>query len=468
MTGGTRPRKPVVSGSSWVDDRNALLLTDLYELTMAQAYWSGGMQDRAVFSLFVRRLPEERNYLLACGLDPVLAYLEALHPSGEVLRFLRESGFEPLFVDWLADLRFTGDVWAVPEGTPVFAGEPILEVEAPLPEAQLVETFVLNQIHLQTVLASKAARVTAAAGGRPVVDFGLRRMQGADAGLKSARAFYIAGVDATSNVLAGYVYGIPVRGTMAHSYVQAHEDELAAFRAFVRSFPDSTLVVDTYDTVEGVRNVVRLSRELGDGFRVGGVRLDSGDLGALAREARAILDGAGLHAVQIFASGGLDEWEIRGLVERGAPIDGFGVGTSMGVSMDAPTLDMAYKLVSYAGRGRVKLSPGKHTLPGRKQVFRVDGPDGSARDVIALADEDVRGRPLLRKVMERGVRLPGGRESLETARERAAREVRALPERLRRLEAADPGYGVDVSAALAEERDRVERRITDATGERMT
>ena len=272
----------------WVDDENVALLTDQYELTMAQAYWAEGLNKRAVFSLFVRRLPASRNYLLACGLDTVLGYLEGLHVSAQAVAHLGSTGvFERGFLDWLGHLRFTGDVWAMPEGTPLFAGEPLLEVEAPLIEAQLVETFLLNQIQFQTVLASKAVRVKAAAGERAVVDFGLRRMHGADAGLKAPRAFHLAGVDATSNVLAGQMFGIPVSGTMAHSYVSAHEDEMAAFRAFVRSFPESILLVDAYDTIAGVRNVVRLAEELGTDFRVRGVRLDSGDLGALARDAVA-------------------------------------------------------------------------------------------------------------------------------------------------------------------------------------
>jgi nicotinate phosphoribosyltransferase len=453
---GAGTRSPTTRRDS-APERDVALLTDQYELTMLQAYRAEGMHERAVFSLFVRSLPEQRNFLLACGLDAALAYLETLHFSPDALAHLASTGtFDAGFLKWLGGLRFTGDVWAVPEGTPVFGEEPLLEVEAPLPEAQLVESFLMNQIHAQTVLASKAVRVKTAAGPRTVVDFGLRRMHGADASLAAARAFHVAGVDATSNVLAGRVYGVPVAGTMAHSYVQAHDDELSAFRAFARAFPETILLVDTYDTLEGVRNVVRLARELGDGFRVRGVRLDSGDLGALARDARRILDEAGLRRVEIFASGGLDEREIARLVRSGAPIDGFGVGTAMGVSADAPSLDLAYKLTAYAGRGRTKLSPGKRILPGRKQVFRVEGEDGrAAYDVLAGTGESLPGRPLLRKVMEGGRRLPAGVETLERARRRAREEAARLPERLRALDPADPPYRVRISDVLARDAERV-------------
>ncbi|HEX2163903.1 MAG TPA: nicotinate phosphoribosyltransferase, partial [Thermoanaerobaculia bacterium] len=339
---------------------------------MAQAYWRGGMDGEAVFSLFFRRLPPRRNYVLACGLGDALRYLERLTFAPHRERLAALGLFAPGFLDWLAEVRFAGDVWAVPEGTPVFADEPLVELAAPIAVGQLAETFLLNQLHFQSVVASKAARVVTAADGRPVVDFGLRRMHGTDAGMKAARAFHVAGVAGTSNVLAGAVYGMPVSGTMAHSWVQAHDDELAAFRAFAALYPETVLLVDTYDTLAGVEKVAVLARELGDGFRVRAVRLDSGDLAELAKRSREILDAAGLERVEIFASGGLDEDSVAALVAAGAPIDGFGVGTRMGVSQDAPTLDAVYKLTSYAGRGRMKVSPGKETLPGRKQVFRVE------------------------------------------------------------------------------------------------
>ncbi|MBI4539560.1 MAG: nicotinate phosphoribosyltransferase [Gemmatimonadetes bacterium] len=435
--------------SPWVDEGNAVLLTDLYQLTMLQAYWREGMMREAVFTLFVRRLPEARNYLLACGLEDALRYLETLGFSDEAIQHLATfPQFTAEFLEWLRGFRFTGDVYAVPEGTPVFGEEPILEVVAPLPQGQLAETFVMNQIHLQTLLAAKAARVVRAADGRAVVDFGLRRVHGTDAGMKAARAFYIAGVRATSNVLAGHAYGIPVAGTMAHSYIQAHEREMDAFRAFASLYPETILLVDTYDTVEGVRKVVELARELGDGFRVGGLRLDSGDLAALAFEARRILDEAGLQRVELFASGGLDEYQVAEIVARGAPITGFGVGTRMGVSADAPALDIAYKLSAYAGSGRLKLSPGKHILPGRKQVYRVEEGGRAVRDVITRADERHPGRPLLRKVMEKGRRLPEGKVTLEEAREHARSEIARLPERIQAVAPAQLPYPVELSQGL--------------------
>lgn len=444
-----------------IDRENATLLTDQYELTMLQAYRAEGMNEPAVFSLFARRLPEHRNYLLACGLDTVLDYIEHFRFAESARAHLASTGrFGVEFIDSLADLRFTGDVWAIPEGTPVFPDEPLLEVEAPIAEAQILETFVMNQIHMQTVLASKAVRVKAAAGARTVVDFGLRRMHGTDAGLKAARAFHVAGIDATSNVLAGKIYGVPVTGTMAHSYVQAHDDEIDAFRAFVREFPETVLLVDTYDTLEGVRKVIRLAEELGDDFRVRGVRLDSGDLGELAKTSRRLLDEAGLDDVEIFASGGLDEFGIRRLVADGAPIEGFGVGTGMGVARDAPALDIAYKLTGYAGRGRLKLSSGKGTLPGRKQVFRQEDEHGRARrDVVGRADESLPGRPLLRKVMEEGRRLPAGTEDLERLRRRTSEELQRLPERIRTLDDADAPYEVDISAELERYTELVTRQV---------
>jgi len=427
---------------------------------MLHAYWREGMNDEAVFSLFVRRLPEERNYLLACGLDDALRFLEDLRFSRESLDYLGTLPyFSNEFLGWLENLRFRGSVYAVPEGTPLFGHEPLLEVVASLPEAQIAESFLMNQVHFQTVVASKASRVVTAAQGRSVVDFGLRRMHGADAGLKSARAFHIAGVSATSNVLAGQVYGIPIAGTMAHSYIQAHESEIEAFRRFSDLYPETILLVDTYDTLEGVQNVIRLSRELGNGFRVGGIRLDSGDLADLARRSRAVLDEAGLGRLTIFASGGLDEHEIARLVKEAPSIDGFGVGTKMGVSEDAPALDMAYKATAYAGRGRLKLATGKKILPGRKQVFRIEERGEAVRDVLARHDEALTGRPLMKKVMEAGKRLPAHVESLEAIRENRAREIALLPARLRALSPATPLYPVEVSEELQRYQDRIASKV---------
>ena len=339
-----------------------------------------------MFSLFVRCVPERRNYLLACGFEvDVLAFLRRSASINQPSHIWSRSAVSRTgSLRHLEGLRFTGDVFAVPEGTPIFGDEPLVEVEAPIAEGQLVEAFVMNQIHLQTVLASKASRIVEAAGGRQVVDFGVRRMHGVDAGLKAARAFHIAGVDATSNVAAGQAYGLRVVGTMAHSYIQAHDDEYRGVpRAFARLYPDTVLLVDTYDTLDGVRKVIDLARELGPAFRVTAVRLDSGDLGVLVVNARRMLDEAGLPHVEIFASGGLNEDEIARLIAMGAPIDGFGVGTDMGVSRDVPALDMAYKLVETPVKSRLKLSTGKALLPGRKQILpcrRAASPSATCSD----------------------------------------------------------------------------------------
>jgi len=435
--------------SGWVNDGNAAMLTDLYELTMLQSYFDHGMNGVAVFDLFMRRLPPGRNYLIACGLEHVLHYLETFSFSADDLSYLRSlNRFSNSFLEHLGRMRFTGDVHAVAEGTTVFPNEPIVEIVAPICEAQIVETFVINQIHLQSLAASKAIRVVTAAEGRPVIDYGLRRMHGADAGLKMARAFYIAGVNATSNVLAGKTYGIPVSGTMAHSFVQAHDSEYDAFSQFNETFPEATILVDTYDTLEGVRHVIRLARERGPAFRVGAIRLDSGDLVTTAKQSRQLLDDAGLTKVKIVASSSLDEYVIDGLLRAGAPIDGFGVGTHMGTSADSPFLDAAYKLVEYDGKPRVKLSPGKLSLPGRKQVFRqvVDGI--AAEDVIGGHDEDLTGQPLLEPVMTGGRRRRPA-PSLDELRAHCRESVRQLPLSLLGLKIADPAYRVEVSPGLS-------------------
>ena len=441
------------------DDPNAALFTDLYELRMARSYFEHGVEAIAVFDLFVRTLPPQRNYLIAAGLDDVLRYLEGFAFSSDALQQLAVMGeFPEAVIERFASMRFTGDVYAIPEGTPIFGGEPIIEVVAPLPEAQLVETYLINQIHFQTAIASKGARVVDAAQGRPITDFGARRAHGTDAAMKAARALYIVGVAATSNVLASRTYEIPAAGTMAHSYVQAHESELEAFRNFVHTYPETTLLVDTYDTSNGVRNVIRLAEELGDAFAVNAIRLDAGDLAQLAREARALLDAAGLAAVQIIASGGLDEHSIAALVAADAPIDRFGVGTQIDVSADAPTLDAVYKLVEYAGDPRSKLSPGKATLPGRKQIFRDSTAGVITRDVLALQDEKLDGAPLLHPVMRSGRRLPAGDLTLARTRDYAEQQREALPPALRALEPSGAAFPVDVSAALHAEQRRVARQ----------
>lgn len=430
------------------------VFTDLYELTMAQAYHREGMDGTAVFDLHVRHLPSDWNYLVACGLASAVAAVEHLSFSSEDLDYLtEEEDFDDDFLDRLADLSFTGRVHAIAEGTPVFPYEPVLQVEAPILEAQLLETVLLNQMHLQTLLASKAARVAEAADGRTVVDFGMRRIHGYDAGLKAARAFWVAGIDATSNVAAGRQWAIPIRGTMAHSYIQAHDDEYEAFRAFARSYPQSILLVDTYDTVEGVRKVVRLADEMGDAFRVRGIRLDSGDLAAMARTSRTILDEAGLDDVMIFASGGLDERRIADFVADGAPVDGFGVGTHMGVSADQPYLDIVYKLAAYEGEPTLKKSTGKRTLPGLKQVWRRTDDGLFAGDTIGFEDDAAGGDPLVRLVVDEGRArsIPGP----DKARQRFSASRDRLPEPYRRLTTADEPYPVTLTGALEAARDRL-------------
>jgi nicotinate phosphoribosyltransferase len=420
------------------------LLVDLYELTMGESYVVEGIAEReATFSLFFRTLPDGWGYALAAGLEGALRYLEELRFSEEDLAFLETTRlFREPFLDRLRSFRFGGTVRALPEGTPVFPNEPLLEVTGALLEAQVVETMLLNEIHLHTLVTSKAVRSVEAADGRVLVDFALRRTHGGDAGLAVARASYLAGFDSTSNVLAGRLYGIPVAGTMAHSYVEAFDDELEAFRAFARAYPDSaTLLVDTYDTLEGTRRAARVARELAaSGHRLRGVRLDSGDLAELSCGAREILDEAGFEDALVFVSGGLDEHGIAELLAAGAPIGGFGVGTKMGVSADAPFLDVAYKLVELEGRPVLKLSTGKATLPGRKQVWRV----GGEYDTIALSDDEAAGEPLLREVMHDG--RTTWSESLAAMRKRARTERERLPPAVRAL--AGVPYGVRVSPAL--------------------
>jgi nicotinate phosphoribosyltransferase len=447
--------------TSRTSGRQYALLTDLYQLTMLQAYYVEDMQDTAVFDLFVRRLPEQRNYLVAAGLQPALEYIASLGYSSAELGYLDSLGrFRSDFLDYLAGFRFTGDVYAVPEGTVVFADEPLLEVIAPLPQAQLVESFVLNQVHFQTLIASKAARVVHAAAGCKVVDFGLRRYHGIDAGMQAARAAWIAGADATSNVLAGRTWNIPVNGTMAHSYVLAHDSEEEAFARFAELYPDTVLLVDTYDTLAGVHKVVELARRLGKRFQVSAIRLDSGEIGPLAREARDILDRAGLERVQLFASGDLDEHRIAALLAGGAPLGGFGVGTRMGTSADAPFLNCAYKLVEYAGENRMKLSRDKATLPGRKQVFRVRESGVNVRDIIVRHDERCAGTPLLRQVMQSGNILRDALPVLAASRDFCRTERTALPAGLHSLQSGPP-YPVELSAGLIAARERLQHRLQE-------
>ena len=435
------------------------LVTDLYQLTMLQAYLEHGMRAPATFELFTRRLPPNRNFLVAAGLDAALDYLENLRFEAADIDYLESLGrFSPEFLDYLRGFRFSGSVDALPEGTPFFANEPLLRVQAPLPEAQLVETRLLNLVQLPTAVASKAARVVAAADGRSVVDFGLRHAHGADASLAASRSAYIAGAEATSNVAAGQAFGTPVAGTMAHSFVQAHDREREAFRRFMATFPTAALLVDTYDVETGVAAVIELVREAG-GAAPAAVRLDSGDLAAHARRTRRQLDDAGLPQVQIIASGNLDEHEIARLVADGAPIDSFGVGAALAVSEDAPCLDVVYKLVAYDGQGRMKLAAQKITLPDPKQVFRQFEVGTAMHDVLGLAGERAGGQPLLEPVMRDGQRLPASRRSLEEIRAHADRSLAMLPLCIRSLAPAARPYQVEISPALSEAAEHTRRRL---------
>ncbi len=438
------------------------LLTDLYELTMAQTYLERGMGERATFSLIIRSYPANRGYFVSAGLEDVLAYLEEFRFSQSDLKYLESTRiFSPRFLDYLGGVRFTGDVWAIPEGRIFFANEPVLEVTAPIIEAQIVESFVINQVNLQSMIATKASRCVWAARGREVVDFSLRRTHGTDAGMKVARSSYIAGASSTSNVLAAKTYGIPPAGTMAHSLVTCFPWEIDAFRAYVESFPNrSVLLVDTYNTIAGSENAAVVGRELEAlGHRLQGVRLDSGDLGELSRQVRKRLDDAGLGYVRIVGSGGLDEMDVQRLVDGGAPIDSFGIGTTLGVSADAPWTDMAYKLVRYGDRPVMKLSTGKESQPDPKQVYRTRDGDGMyAGDIIALRDEElINGEPLLQEVMANG-RAVGPKPSLDEIRGRFTHEFAQLGDQHKALQSPMP-YNVSFSPALLALCSKVEQEI---------
>jgi nicotinate phosphoribosyltransferase len=440
-----------------MNSETSLLLTDLYQLTMLQGYFERGMHETAVFEFFVRKLRPGRGFLVAAGLEQALDFLEQARFSAEELDWLRDTGrFSVGFLGWLAGWRFAGDVDAMPEGALFFPNEPILRVTAPLPQAQLVETRLINLLHFQTLIASKAARCVLAAPGKLLVDFGLRRAHGAEAGLLAARAAYLAGFSGTATVLAGARFGIPVFGTMAHSFIQAHASETEAFRNFAHAQPDNVvLLIDTYDSEAAAHKVVALGRELArEGIVIKGVRLDSGDLGELARRVRRILDEGGLSAATIFASGDLDEFILRDLIAQGAPIDGFGVGTRLDTSADQPYLDCAYKLQEYAGTPRRKRSVGKATWPGRKQVWRrYDAEGRMAGDAISLEDDPQAGEPLLAPVMRGGRRL--AQPSLEEVRQRAVANLRQLPEPLALLE-GDYAYPVEIAPALRQLADAVD------------
>lgn len=383
------------------------LFTDLYELTMGAGYYVHHIVSTATFSLFIRGHHSNRNFFVAAGLEDVLNELAAFHFSEKDIDYLESTGlFSDDYLSYLARLRFSGNVVAMPEGTIFFSNEPVLEVTAPIIEAQLIETFVLNTIGLQTMIASKAARCVHAADGRPLIDFSLRRTQGQDAGIKVARGTYLAGFAGTSNVLAGKIYGIPISGTMAHSYIEAFDSEFDAFSSYSDTFPQDTIfLIDTYDTIEGARNAVNVAQAMQKkGNDLIGVRLDSGDMTALSQQVRNIFDDAGLFDVKILASSGFDEFKIAKCLAEGAKIDAFGVGTKVGVSSDAPFLDVVYKMVRFKDRPVKKLSPDKITLAGEKQVFRKSDPNGRyLEDVIGVRDEVISDAvPLLENVMKNG------------------------------------------------------------------
>ncbi len=425
------------------------LTTDLYELNMVQAYLDRGESSEAVFEFFVRKLPARRGFLMAAGLEDALQFLETMRYSDSEIAWLKSTGrFRDNLIDYLKNFRFTGEVHAIPEGAVCFAPAPLLRITAPLPQAQLVESRLINILHYQTLIASKAARMVLAAPGKVLSDFGLRTAHGAEAGLFSARASYIAGFAGAANVLAGERYGIPVVGTMAHSYVQVHDNEKQAFEDFARARPDGViLLIDTYDTEAGARKVVELYPKLKqDGILIRGVRIDSGDLIAMSRKVRAIFDDAGMKDVVILVSGGVNEDVLQKMMAEQAPIDGFGIGVSLDVSTDVPALDCAYKLQEYAGVPRRKLSEGKATWPGRKQVWRSFDTQGNMRgDVLSIESDKQQGETLITQVMRGGKRL-GPAPTLQQIRERAAAELKRLPDKLKRLEAFD--YPVTISDAL--------------------
>ncbi len=439
------------------------LLADLYEYTMLQSYLELGMEQTAVFEFFVRKLPPGRNFMVAAGLEQVLEFLENLAFSAEELDWLAER-FPPLVINFLKDFHFTGDVHAMPEGTIFFPNEPILRVTAPLPQAQLVESRLMNLLNFETLIATKAARLVLTAPNKLLVDFGMRRAHGAEAALLAARASYLAGFSGTATVLAGGLYDIPVFGTMAHSFIQAHEDESLAFEHFACTHPDNAiLLIDTYDTEAAASKVVLLAHKLREmNVRIKAVRIDSGDLGEHARRVRCILDAGGLQQVTIFASGNLDEYQLQALLAAAAPIDGFGIGTALDTSSDAPFLDCAYKLQEYAGKPRRKRSEGKATWPGRKQVYRSYSADGQMLgDVLALEQHDAQpGEALLHPVMRDGFRIEP-QAPLLSLRQRTLAAYAQLPQALRAL-GIGPAYNVVVSHALQEMAEQVDQEALHA------
>lgn len=450
-----------------IHEENMSMFTDLYELTMCASYFDNSKFKPATFDLFVRRLPQNRGYLLFTGLEQVLLFLNNIKFTDEHLAYLKKQGFTQPFLNYLQGFKFTGDVYAMPEGTVAFPCEPMIRVTAPIIEAQLVETFLLNTVNLQTVIATKASRVVQAAAGKSVIEFGLRREHGIDAGMKVARCSYIAGCNGTSNVLAGLAYGIPVFGTMAHSFIMSYDKEIEAFRAFAKTFPNkTTLLIDTYDDMAGAEKAATVAKELeAKGFRLGGVRLDSGNLAEISKKVRRLLDQKGLGYVSIFASGDLDEYRIAELAKNGAKIDAFGVGTKMGTSADKPYLDVIYKLsetMSKNGKFQpiMKLSEGKITLPGRKQVFRLKDDGGNYRkDVIALDNENLAGEPMLIKVMEKG-QITYDFPTLTEIRAAAQENLSKLPRKYKKL-VKPPAYPVELSKVLEDQVEQLKKELAE-------
>ncbi|ROR03547.1 nicotinate phosphoribosyltransferase [Desulfosoma caldarium] len=444
------------------------LLTDFYQFTMAASYWKEGMRGRAAFSLFIRDLPPHRAYFVSAGLQSLLAFLDDFHFDASSIQYLRSLGrFPEGFLKYLESVRFTGTVRAIPEGRIFFPNEPILEVTAPIVEGQLLETLIINTLHLEILVATKASRCVHAARGRPLIDFSPRRTHGVDAALKTARSSFLTGFIGTSNVLAGQMYGIPVFGTMAHSYITSFLREMDAFRAYAAAFPDNTvLLLDTYDTLSAAEKAVVIARELqAQGKKLRGVRLDSGDLTRLSSQVRELFCRHGFSDLAIMASGNLDEYRVEELLQSGAHIDLFGIGTRLGVSADAPYLDMAYKLVEYDGRPVLKLSPGKKTWVGEKQVFRSYDPSGLMEyDILGLKQEKHPGaEPLLEPVVVQG-RRTAAEESLAEIRARFRADWERLPEEYKKLR-PEKIYPVRPSDPLLALQDRVRHsRVAEEIG----
>jgi len=433
------------------------LFTDLYELTMFCAYLDNEKKERAAFELFTRKLPPNRNYLIFAGLEPLLKEIENLRFSKEEIDYLYSLKLFPdWFLDYLREFRPSVTVYAMAEGTPFFEHEPVLRIEGPIYEVQLLETLVMNQIHISSLIASKAARVYTVAKGKKLVDFSLRRTHGKDGGLKVARSCFLAGLNGTSNVLAGKLYGIPVVGTVAHSFIMAFEKEEDAFRAYAKTFPNNTvLLVDTYDTVEGIKKAIKVGKELEQkGFKLKGIRLDSGNVIKLSFLARKLLNEENMNYVQIIVSGGLDEYKIDEILSAGAPVDGFGVGTKVGTSADAPYIDFVYKLVEFNQKPVMKTSIGKKMYPGKKQVFRC-----SNFDILAYFSETYEGTPLLDKYMENGKvvkRFP----TLSEIREYTISQIEKLPKELLSIREKHQ-YPVKISEKLENLYEKVKKELEE-------